>query len=122
MQGATFSVSRPAAAGKRSIVSSREERLAHNEAVFRAANDAIAANPSERDRPRTFICECGDAGCMVSIHMTYGEYKTLRSSPRHFALVDGHELEGDDVVARREGYTLVEKVGDAARVVEAARR
>ena len=102
------------------MVPSREERLAHNEAVFRAANEAIAANPSERGRTRTFICECGDAGCMVSIHLTYGEYERVRSDRRHFALVDGHELEGDEVVARRDGYTVGEKVGDAARVVDAS--
>ena len=97
---------------------SREERLAQNEAIFRAANDAIAKNPSERDDLRTFICECGDAGCMEAIRLTYGEYQRVRSNPRHFALVDGHALEGDAVLGRRNEYTLVEKVGPAAAVVD----
>lgn len=98
-------------------MSSREERLAHNEAVFRA-NEAIAKTPSERDDVRTFICECGDASCMQALRLTYGEYDRVRSNPRRFALVAGHELEGDAVVARRDAYTLVEKVGAAAAVVE----
>ncbi len=97
---------------------SREERLAQNEAIFRAANDAIAKNPSEREDFRTFICECGDASCMEAIRVTYGEYECVRSNPRHFALVPGHELEGDAVVEPCDGYTLVEKVGDAASVVD----
>ena len=99
-------------------MSTREERLAHNEAIFRAANEAIAQNSSERDELRTFICECGDAGCMDSIQLTYGDYESVRSHPRHFALLAGHELEGDAVVAKHDGYTLVEKVGDAAAVVD----
>ena len=99
-------------------MSTREERLAHNEKLFRAANEAIAKNPSERSDLRTFICECGDAACMDALRLRYGEYERVRSHPRHFALVHGHQLEGDAVIAKRDGYTLVEKVGDAARVVE----
>ena len=99
-------------------MSTREERLAHNESLFRAANEAIIKNPSARSELRTFICECGDESCMIAIRLTYADYEALRSDVRHFALARGHEGEGDSVLEERDGYTLVEKVGDAADVVE----
>ncbi len=99
-------------------MSTTEERLAHNQAVFRAANEAIIKNPSERSALRTFICECGEESCMTAIQLTHADYDALRSNPRHFALARGHESEGDSILEERAGYTLVEKLGDAASVVE----
>ena len=99
-------------------MSTREERLANNQALFRAANEAIVKNLSERAVPRTLICECGDEGCMTAIRLTFGEYKRVRANRRHFALARGHEGPGDVVLEERREYTLVEKVGDAALVAE----
>jgi hypothetical protein len=98
----------------------REERLAHNESLFRRANERISAHAEQRPdvapgTPIAFYCECANADCTERVTMTELEYEALRSDPTHFAVVDGHEfLELERVVERRASYVIVEKLGDAA--------
>jgi diaminopimelate decarboxylase len=95
------------------------QRVAMNEATFRRVNEGIetAQDPGGR---LTFLCECGRLGCNRLILLTRPEYEAVRSNPRRFALVDGHEmLEVEDVVERAERYIVVEKRGrPEAEVVE----
>ncbi len=99
----------------------REERLAHNESLFRRANERISAHAEQRPdvapgTPIAFYCECANADCTERVTMTELEYEALRSDPTHFAVVDGHEfLELERVVERGASYVIVEKLGDAAR-------
>jgi hypothetical protein len=100
-----------------------EERIARNNATFRDANEHIsaAAGIYGIDSPVPFICECADARCSEIIRLPLEEYEAIRAHSRHFLHVPGHQ-DGADVahiVARRDGYVIVEKVGRAGEIAEA---
>jgi len=104
-------------------MSSREERIGLNEAVFREVNErieALAETFELGDEPLDLVCECGDATCVRRISMRKAEYEELRSDARHFAVHPGHEISDvEDVVARRKGYDIVSKnEGAPERVAE----
>ena len=88
-----------------------EERLARNEAVFRAVNERVEdLSESGVDDPIAFVCECGHADCTQEVLLTRGEYEALRSSPVTFAVAHGHEIPAiETVVSRTERYAVVEK-------------
>jgi hypothetical protein len=94
-------------------MSSREERLALNEAAFREVNERIedlAETVDLKTQPLDFVCECGDAECMERLTMTRGEYEQLRSDAHQFAVHPGHEYpDVESVIARRKGYDVVVK-------------
>lgn len=101
-----------------------EERIARNNATFRDANEHIsaAAGVYGIDSPIPFICECGDARCSEIIRLTREQYEEVRADSRHFLKVPGHE-DGTPgaaaIVADRDGYVIVEKLGRAGEIVEA---
>jgi hypothetical protein len=94
-------------------MSSREERIGLNEAVFREVNERIEDLAETFDltsEPLDLVCECGDASCVQRITMTRAEYEELRRDPRHFAVHPGHEYpDVETVVAERKGYHVVSK-------------
>src|SRR4051812_31156712 len=98
------------------------ERIARNDAIFRKANEGIsAAAGQDREEPVPFICECADPACRDIVLMTLLEYSTIRSNPRLFLNVPGHEAAAQgwgQVVEERDNYVVVEKVGIAGEVVE----
>jgi hypothetical protein len=94
-------------------MSSRDERIGLNEAVFREVNERIE-NLAERfelqNEPLDLVCECGDSDCVRRISMTRMEYERLRSDPHQFAVHPGHEFpDVEEVVERRRGYDIVSK-------------
>jgi predicted ThiF/HesA family dinucleotide-utilizing enzyme len=95
------------------------QRVAMNEATFRKINEGMEAGQDPQGR-LVFMCECGRLGCNQLIRMTRAEYEALRTDPRRFAVIEGHELrEVEDVVDRGEGFIVVEKHGHPeAEVVE----
>jgi len=98
-----------------------EDRIAHNETLFREVNERIEAGrwPTDRRDPTAFRCECGSLRCNQLVELTPQEYEHVRASPTHFVVADGHEIpEIERVVEREAGYLVVEKVGDAADVAE----
>jgi 5-bromo-4-chloroindolyl phosphate hydrolysis protein len=96
-----------------------KKRIAMNEATYRKINEAVRAERA--DRAITFLCECGRLGCNRLIQLTRAEYEAVRSNPRRFALVPGHEiLEVEDVVERHERYAVIEKHGDVDDIVKPA--
>jgi hypothetical protein len=103
-------------------VSTRDERIGLNEAVFREVNERIedlADRFELKDEPLDLVCECGDADCLRRISMTRAEYEELRSDPRQFAVHPGHEYpEAEEVVARRKEYDIVAKNRIPARIAE----
>jgi hypothetical protein len=104
-------------------VSSREERIGLNEAVFREVNERIedlADRFELKDEPLDLVCECGDADCVRRISMTRVEYEELRSDPRQFGVHPGHEHpDVEEVVERRKGYDIVSKnKGAPERIAE----
>jgi hypothetical protein len=94
----------------------REERMAVNQTIFRAANEAIGKAGAEGTRKLQFLCECGDRSCLETIEVSRDEYEAVRSNPACFVLAPGHETEGDRTVEERDGYTIATKVGKAREI------
>jgi len=92
----------------------RTERVGKNEAVFREVNERI--NDLARENASEYLCECGYGTCTETIRMTVTEYEAMRTEPTHFAVLPGHEVPGlEDVVARNDGFLIVQKkAGEAA--------
>ena len=100
----------------------RRERLARNEASFREHNEHAEHGPFPRDdadAPRAFFCECSDPECTRVVMLTPAQYEHVRSDPRWFLTLPGHELpEVERTLEVHEGHLLVEKHEDVRHVVE----
>jgi hypothetical protein len=100
-----------------------QRRIAENEALSRQVNEAIERGqwPGEEDSAAAFRCECAQLDCNRLVSLTPREYERIRSHPRRFVLLPGHDLAGaETVVERRSGYLVVEKKDEAARLAEAS--
>ena len=98
-----------------------QRRIGRNEALFREVNEAIARGlwPGEEQDPVRFRCECACLDCSETIELTGAAYAAVRSRPRRFFVLPGHELpEAEDVVACEGGYLVVEKRDEAGVVAE----
>jgi hypothetical protein len=104
-------------------VDARAERIGRNEDLFRKVNDQIEGMNEAFGTitgTMSILCECRRLECVEQIDLTVDEYRELRADPRRFAVKPGHELpDVERVVARHEGYLVVEKAeGDAAQLAE----
>jgi hypothetical protein len=100
---------------------SRDERIAKNEALFRAANRELeqATEDAGGDGALEVLCECGQEGCSSLIRLTVGEYDGVHSQDDRFVVVPGHENPTiETVVERREAYFVVDKFGEAEEIAE----
>jgi hypothetical protein len=63
------------------------------EDVFREANKRVAAKAGELELAYSipFLCECRDRHCFARISLTLEEYEQVRSGPRHYLTIPGHE-------------------------------
>jgi hypothetical protein len=100
------------------------ERIGRNDALFREANERIREKAEEYEVETLvpFICECADPTCRDVVRLSLEDYREVREDPRWFFNVPGHEAVAGSsivVVAERDGYKLVEKVGRAGEVAEA---
>jgi len=98
-----------------------EDRIAHNETVFREVNERIEAGqwPTQRGEPVAFLCECGSLGCNSLIELTIEAYEHVRAGATHFVLAAGHEIPAiERVVERQADYVVVKKEGEAGEVAE----
>jgi hypothetical protein len=101
-----------------------QERIARNDARFREANEDIEAAAVSHDLTEMrvpFICECADTGCTAIIRLSLGEYEEVRADSTTFINSPGHVAAARgaaEVVAERERYEIVRKLGHAAEVVE----
>jgi hypothetical protein len=104
----------------------RKARIAKNETSFRDINERLEAGMRQvRDTPGQieFICECGDRGCERLVSLTLGEYEEVRRDSRRFVVVPGHVFpDAEQVVAGNERYEVIEKIGEAVEIVDAADR
>jgi hypothetical protein len=99
------------------------ERVAKNDAAFRAANEQIRKRTKQTGAPARipFLCECAREDCTEIVWLSPQEYESIRSSPRCFFNARGHDRYAGDaveVVHEKAGYVVVEKQGRAAEVVE----
>jgi hypothetical protein len=105
-------------------MTSREERIARNEALFREVNERIKQvragthDPGLRD---TFaiLCECGDQNCIEEIQVTPQEYEQVRADPRQFLIVPGHGVpDVEEIVDAGEGFEVARKHEEEAEIAE----
>ena len=101
----------------------RQEQLARNEAVFREVNERVEevagalALGEDGSLLAGFVCECGRSDCTEKIEMTLAQYEGVRSDPRRFAVIPGHEdTETARVVERHKGFAVVEKLDEAGEI------
>jgi hypothetical protein len=107
----------------RTVSEAREERLAHNEVVFRTVNEQIEglALKLGDDVSYDFVCECATSGCFERINLGLAEYEAIRADGTRFVLRPGHEdIEVERVISVHDEYVVVEKDGVAGLVAEAA--
>ena len=101
----------------------RKDRIARNEVAFRKVNEAIEAGRHEDDDERRrmpFLCECGAIGCNLLIDVTVAEYEGVRSNPRRFFVMPGHEEPAvESVVDTTDRFNVVEKHESQADIPEA---
>ena len=102
----------------------RRQRIAKNETCFRDINERLQEGlrrvPHAPEVER-FICECGDRKCEASVQLTLEEYEAVRSDSRRFLVVPGHVYpEAERVVAGNDRYEVIEKIGEAVEVTDAA--
>src|SRR5213592_4889585 len=95
----------------------RDERIAKNEAVFRAANRELEQADKEAGVGSggqiEVLCECGLADCGGVITMTIAEYDDIHAERDRFVILPGHENpEVESVVERRDAYLVVDKFGE----------
>jgi len=98
----------------------REQRLVHNEEIFRRANERLHDDWGrlgiEPASDALFLCECGDPACREAFRIPTAEYEELRADPEIFILIPGHEQNAVDTVGDEdpEGrYVVVRKKQDA---------
>jgi hypothetical protein len=103
----------------------RDERIAKNETVFRAANrEIVQADQEGGTRPDQLIevlCECGRQGCGGVVTLTVADYDGVHSQADRFVVLRGHESpEIEKVVEERAGYLVIDKFGEAEDIAERA--
>ena len=61
--------------------------------VFREANEGVAAKAGELKFAHAlpFLCECQDTHCFAHISLTLEEYEQVRTDPRRYLKIPGHE-------------------------------
>lgn len=101
----------------------RQRREAANEGLFREVNEGIQRGqwPGDDTEPFGYRCECGRLGCNALVALTPNEYERIRSHPKRFVMLPGHELkEIETVVENAGGYVVVEKRAEAGRQAAAS--
>jgi hypothetical protein len=95
-------------------VDERGKRVGKNEVLFREVNERLrelGESFSLVTEEAEFVCECANTTCLERVHMSLSAYEEIRSDPKRFFVVKGHELpEYEKVVAEDSGYLVVEKL------------
>jgi hypothetical protein len=97
----------------------RRIRAALNQSLFRSVNEQIDHLPGALaavEAPR-YVCECLDVDCTQVLTISHAEYERIRAHPMHFVVLPGHQnLDVEAVVARRDWYVVVQKLGEGGDV------
>lgn len=105
-------------------IDTRRERAARNQSLFREVNERIvelSLRFGDATRPNAYLCECLNTGCTATIEVPYDEYERLREQGNRFFVLPGHEDPAvEDVVETTPQYVVVEKIGVASEIAEAA--
>ena len=101
----------------------REERIAKNETVFRAANREIEHAEQEEGggthRAIEVLCECGRPGCSGLIQLDHRGVQRRSLTGRPLRRRPGtRKPELEKVVEERADYLIVDKFGEAEEIAE----
>ena len=98
----------------------RAERIALIEAAFRIANERMSAwEDVPGDVAELFFCECSSLDCRQKVPLTRAVYETVRSQPKWFLVVPGHEVPDlEEVVQRGDAHWIIEKPDLVVDIVE----
>jgi hypothetical protein len=99
------------------------QQAAANEIAFRRANEGIDRTRKrlELQGERTaYLCECEEESCTDILLLSLEDYRNARSTPRRFVVAAGHQSDRDVVLARGDGFVLIEKTGEEGELVERA--
>jgi hypothetical protein len=92
----------------------RAKRIGQNEVVFREVNERLrelGEGFSLVSDEAEFVCECGNGACAERVTMSLAEYESIRSNPKRFLIMPGHETpEFEKVIEDTERYLVVEKL------------
>jgi hypothetical protein len=92
-----------------------EERIKHNNRLFREMNEQIRKSVERYDHGLEqipFLCECPVEDCVKVVPLTQEQYAAVRADPTHYVTAVGHEDREKPVgrvVSRADGYVIVEK-------------
>ena len=103
------------------MTGAREERLALNEALFRAANERMSGweERHSEEESELYHCECADLDCLDKLALGQADYERVRADSAHFMVVLGHEdPEIETVIEAHEGWAIIEKNPDVQALVE----
>jgi hypothetical protein len=108
-------------------VDARHDRVAQNEAMYRAVNRQIEEASAEAggapNEQLEVLCECGEDGCNKTLALTITEYDEAHVQRDRFIVASGHEdPQIEVIVTRKEDYLVVDKFGEAEKVAEAEER
>jgi hypothetical protein len=96
------------------------ERLARNQALFREVNERLLELADGfQDGSMEFVCECSTEDCTQTLTMSHDDYESVRAHSTFFVIASGHEvLAVENVVDRRNGWTIVQKVTESDYAIE----
>lgn len=96
----------------------RGRRIGQNEVVFREVNERLrelGESFSLVSQVADFVCECANTSCTERIQLTLPEYEHVRSDPKWFVVVPGHEeLDYERVIEQTDTYSVAEKLPGGA--------
>jgi hypothetical protein len=102
-------------------VDDAERRVALNQTIFRAGNEALLTNADPSLAQVPFMCECADEGCLEVLRLDRDAYERVRGHPRRFVVLPGHEGNGGEpmhVVEEEREFVVLEKEGEAGALAE----
>ena len=97
------------------------EQRAANESRLREANEKLERKVrklSITEARTPYFCECDDPRCTAIITLSIREYEAVRAKATQFVITPGHDAEPDRVVDQHEGFHVIEKTGEEARLGE----
>jgi hypothetical protein len=105
------------------MMTTREERIAFNEALFREVNERVKAALAEMGDPSESIeifCECGEGECMAKIPVGRDIYEQVRAhSARFFVATGHHAADVERVIETHDDFQVVEKHPEEAVIARA---
>src|SRR5688572_28031916 len=91
-------------------MSTRVERIARNEVIFREVNERIREVIPSDNGGIAFLCECGREDCVEQIPLTLAEFEHVRADPVQSFVKPGHASDDvEEVMEENDRFPLVRK-------------